>query len=217
MLFSTNAPTFVSKSVNIKNHIMAQPVFYTQPQIEKIGNAIIYLSNHIPDLNKTKLLKLLYLIEQISIQKYGFPFFNIRFDVWKYGPVSKDLFIELSDTPELLKAYITIDKCEDTPFITVKKDFDDDEFSDNDIAILDYVVTHFQNASAAYLVRLTHNEHSPWHQTAIRHGLLQAFELGQCTSTDIEIDFSTIFTDDNQRAFYLENKELLAFSQHLKT
>jgi uncharacterized phage-associated protein len=156
------------------------------------------------------------IVHLMSIQKHGFPFFNLRFDVWKYGPVSKDIFVELSDTPDLLSDYIAIDKCADTPFITAKKDFDDDEFSDNDLSILEYVATHFKNASASYLVKLTHSEHSPWYQTASKHGLLPHFALGQCTSTDIEIDFSTLFNDDNQKTFYLENKELLSFGQYLK-
>ena len=195
---------------------MARPFFYTRPQIEKIGNAIIYLSTHIPDLNKTKLLKLLYLLEQISIQKCGFPFFNIRFDVWKYGPVSKDIFIELSDSPDMLSSFILIDKCDDVTFVRPKKEFDDDEFSDNDLSILEYVAVHFKNETANELVKLTHNEHSPWYQTALKNGLHEHFALGQINSTDIEIDFSTLFEDENQKAFYLENKELLAFSQHLK-
>lgn len=195
---------------------MAKPFFYTQAQIEKIGNAIIYLSTHIPDINKTKLLKLIYLLEQISIQKYGFPFFNIRFDVWKFGPVQKDIFVELSDAPELLEPYIEIDKCEGSPFIKPKKEFDDDEFSDNDMDILSYVAQYFRNTSATQLVKLTHSQRTPWHMTATKHALHEHFALNQCNSTDIEIDFTTLFNDENQKEFYLENKELLAFSQELK-
>ena len=147
---------------------MVAPFHYTRSQIEKLGNAIIYLSSNIPDLNKTKLLKLLYLIEEISIKKYGFPFFNIRFDVWKLGPVSKDVYLELSDTPDLLHMFIEVGKTTDTTFIRHKKNFNDDEFSDNDMNILAYVITHFKNATANYLVSLTHQKHSAWHQTAAR-------------------------------------------------
>jgi uncharacterized phage-associated protein len=195
---------------------MAKSFFYTKLQIEKIGNAIIYLATHIPDLNKTKLLKLLYLLEQISIQKYGFPFFNIRFDVWKFGPVSRDIFIELSDNPILLSEYISLNKDDDATFIKPLKEFDDDEFSDNDLGLLEYVSTTFKNASAKQLVNYTHNKHTPWYQTALKNGLLEPFALGQLNSTDFEIDFTTIFENESQKAFYLENKELLTFSQHLK-
>jgi uncharacterized phage-associated protein len=195
---------------------MAKSFFYTKAQIEKIGNAIIYLATHIPDLNKTKSLKLLYLLEQISIQKYGFPFFNLRFDVWKFGPVSRDIFIELSDNPILLSEFISLNKNEETTFIKPLKEFDDDEFSDNDLTLLEYVTNTFKNDTAKQLVDFTHNKHTPWYQTALKHGLLEPFALGQLNSTDFEIDFTTLFEDENQKAFYLENKELLAFSQHLK-
>lgn len=195
---------------------MVAPFFYTRPQIDKIGNAIIYLATHIPELNKTKLLKLIYLLEEISIKKYGFPFFNIRFDVWKFGPVSKDIYVELSDTPDLLDKFLTIDKCEDTTFIHPKIAFDDDEFSDNDMKILEYVAINFKNTTAKQLVNLTHRKHSPWYQTALQYGLHERFALGQLNSTNIEIDFSSLFEDENSKTFYLENKELLSFSDHLK-
>ena len=196
---------------------MVAPFHYTRSQIEKLGNAIIYLSSNMPDLSKTKLLKLLYLIEEISIKKYGFPFFNIRFDVWKLGPVSKDVYLELSDTPDLLHLFIEVDKSADTTFIRHKKDFNDDEFSDNDMGVLDYVVTHFKNAPANYLVNLTHQKHSAWHQTALRYGLLEYFDAGQLTTTDIEIDFTTLFDgDDTKKAFYLENKAIFSFRDLLK-
>lgn len=196
---------------------MAESFFYTRPQIEKIGNAIIYLATHIPDLTKTKLLKILYILEETSIGMYGFPFFNIRFDIWKFGPVSKDIYVELSDTPNLLSKFIDIDKCDEkTTFVRPKIEFDDDEFSDNDIAILEYIATYFKNFTATQLVELTHRKHSAWYQTAQKHGLLERFELGQINCTNIEIDFSVIFDNENLKAFYLENKELLSFSEHLK-
>lgn len=195
---------------------MAETLFYTRSQIEKMGNAIVYLATHIPDVNKTKLLKLLYVIEEIAIKKYGFPFFNIRFDVWKFGPVSKDLYVEFSDSPDLLAKFIEIDKTADTTFIRPIVAFDDDEFSDNDMALLDYVATTFKNITAKQLVNLTHRKHAPWYQTALKHGLHERFALGQINSTNIEIDFSTLFEDEKFKAFYLENKELLAFNNHLK-
>jgi uncharacterized phage-associated protein len=195
---------------------MIEPFFYTRPQIDKLGNAIIYLATQIPNLNKTKLLKLIYLLEEISLKKYGFPFFNIRFDVWKFGPVSKDVFVELSDTPDLLDRFIRIEKAEDATLIRPKMPFDDDEFSDNDLALLEYVTTTFRHATAKQLVDYTHRKHAPWYQTALRYGLHQPFALGQLNSTNIEIDFSYLFEDEKSKLFYLENKELLAFREHLK-
>jgi uncharacterized phage-associated protein len=75
---------------------------YTKDQLAKLGNAIIFLCDRIKPLSKTKLLKLIYLIEELSVKKHGVPFFNIRFDVWKLGPVSRDLYAEITSEPTLL-------------------------------------------------------------------------------------------------------------------
>lgn len=191
---------------------MVAPFHYTRSQIDRIGNTIIYLATHIAALDKTKLLMLVYLIEEIHVKKYGFPFFNIRFDTWKIGPISKDLYLELTDTPDLLHAFIALNKSRIEP----KRAFDDGEFSDNDLKTLDYAVIHFGNALAPYLVNMTQQRHSAWYKTAVKNGLLDYFKSGQLTTTDIEIDFSTLLTNDQQKAFYLENKALYAFSDTLK-
>ena len=195
---------------------MVAPFHYTRSQIDRLGNAIVYLITHIPDVNKTKLLALLYLIEEINIKKYYFPFFNIRFDVWKLGPVSKDIYLELSDMPDLLHGFIDLDKSSDTPLIRPKKVFDDGEFSDNDIRILEYAVAHFGDAPTAYLVNMTNQKHSAWYQTALKNGLLGYFKSGQLTTTDVEIDFSILLNDEHKKAFYLENKTLFSFSNFMK-
>src|SRR5690349_13795289 len=91
---------------------------FTRDQINKIGNAIIYLSQKIPDLNKTKILKLLFLIEEACIKKFGHPFFGIDFQLWKLGPVAKDIFIDLSDdTLTLLNEFIKRDTNNSCNFI----------------------------------------------------------------------------------------------------
>ena len=73
---------------------------------EKLGNALIYVAERVQDLSKTKALKLLYLMEERMVLRYHVPFLGIPFEVWQAGPVAKDVFIDLSDGPYLLKDYI---------------------------------------------------------------------------------------------------------------
>ena len=42
---------------------------FTNEQLEKIGHTVVYLAERIPELSKTKLLKLLYILDEISIKK----------------------------------------------------------------------------------------------------------------------------------------------------
>jgi uncharacterized phage-associated protein len=73
-----------------------QQEIYTQNQLSKLGNAIIYLCNSIEKPTKTHLLKLIFIIEEISIMKFGIPFFNLRFDVWKLGPIGTIYFKKIN-------------------------------------------------------------------------------------------------------------------------
>lgn len=50
-------------------------------QLDKIGTSVIYLSERFPQLSKTKLLKLLYILDEISIKKNGIPLLNLRYKV----------------------------------------------------------------------------------------------------------------------------------------
>ena len=114
---------------------------YSKSQLDKLGNTLIYLCNHIKPISKTHILKLVFIIEEFSIKKFGIPFFDLRFDVWKLGPVSRDLFVELSGTPVLLSEFIARD--DNNNEIIALKEFSDDEFSDNDIAFLNEILYRF--------------------------------------------------------------------------
>lgn len=66
----------------------------SEEQIDKIGNSIIYFSQKIEDLSKTKVLKLLYILEELSIKKSGIPFFNLKYKLWnkRHGTYSYHLY-----------------------------------------------------------------------------------------------------------------------------
>ena len=127
---------------------MTRPEIYAKSQLDKLGNALIFLCQKISpytQVSKTHLLKLIFIIEEISVKKFGIPFFNLRFDVWKLGPVSKDLYVELTDEPNLLSEYITKEAIEKDKFIICPKhEFSDDEFSDNEMALLEEVAERFK-------------------------------------------------------------------------
>ena len=79
---------------------------YTVSDKEKLGNVVVYIANHVPDLSKTKLLKLLYFMEEYSVKRFHTPFLGLPFEVWQAGPVVKDVFIDLSETPVLLDGFV---------------------------------------------------------------------------------------------------------------
>ena len=60
----------------MKNNTYTQ---YNEAQLNKIGNTAIYLSERIPNLSKTKFLKLLYILDELSIKQSGIPFLNLDY------------------------------------------------------------------------------------------------------------------------------------------
>ena len=192
---------------------------FTRDQINKIGNAIIYLSKKNPDLNKTKILKLLFLIEEACIKKFGHPFFGIEFQLWKLGPVVKDIFIDLSDeTPTLLNDFVKRDY--NTGNFVAKAEFNNDEFSDNDIELMDLIINFVKNKSAPYLVHHTHSQYSLWRKSAIKYGVLESLENELLNSTEYAIDFNLLFDNPSMPSYlkerFKDSKENQEFVKLLK-
>jgi uncharacterized phage-associated protein len=190
---------------------------YSKNTISKTGNTVIYLSERIPNLSKTKLLKLLYLIEECSAIKNNKPFIGINFEVWQAGPVAKDLYIDLSDEnqPVLLNDFITKTDNDGATYIHAKLPFCDDEFSDNDIELLNDVIRKFGDKTAKQLVELTHKEDSAWYYVAKENELLDDFTNGRKNHSDKQIDFTYYLTGCSAER-YLENKEALELFESLQ-
>ena len=186
-------------------------------QIEKLGNTLIYLAKGVSELNKTKILKLLFLIEERSIKRHGYPFFGFNFEVWQFGPVLKEVFVDLSnETLPLLNQYIKRTNYDTTQFEPVKA-FSDDQFSDWDIELLDEIVTFSKNKIAKDLVDYTHKEDSLWRKSAAKYGVLDELENQKMSTTDFLIDFSLLFDDNNDlKQRYLSSVENLNSINSLK-
>lgn len=171
---------------------------FTEEQLSKIGNTIVYLSGSVPQLSKTKVLKLLYILDELSIRKSGIPFLNLQYKVWKFGPVSEELFIDLSSETTLLKDFIERTQGEES-FIVGKCEFDDSEFSDNDILLMNYAIEHFGQKTAKELVTFTHKVNSPWYNTAKENAVLELLESEQITNTEFVIDLSQLVEHDSRK------------------
>ena len=172
---------------------------FSDDQLEKIGNTVIYLSEHISQLSKTKLLKLLYILDEISIKKCGLPFLNLKYKVWKFGPVSEELFIDLSSETKLLDKFIFKNSDEGISHIVPKIQFSDSEFSDNDIELMDFVIAKYGSLSAKELISYTHRVNSPWYNTAKQYSVLELLENEAINNTELLIDMSQLIIHDKRK------------------
>lgn len=198
------------------NNIIHKKKGFTKHEIDKLGNTIIYLTEKIPGITKTQCLKLLYLLDEVSIKKFGIPFLGLKYEIWQFGPVSQEVFVELSDSPEVLSDYISTETDSNSfssPSIRVKakREFCDDEFTDNDISILDYVMKSYGNLNAGELIDVTHQPNSLWHIIAKENGILELFERKLKRTSNCQIDFSRMLDNDKKSIYtdYLRNQKVL--------
>lgn len=175
---------------------MNSKTVYNSEQIDKIGNTIRFMTSEL-GVSKTKLLKLLYLLEEVSIKKFGIPFFNISFQVWKFGPVAEPVFIETSSRPSMFKDFYDIQNSSNGQFLKGKGEFNDFEFSDNDLEVLEYVKKNYIKKSAEELIEITHRENSPWYCTAQEKGILEDLLAERITNTHHTIDLSKLISSDD--------------------
>ena len=194
--------------VLLQNQISHFTTDMTQNDRDKIGNTIIYIAQQVKPLSKTKLLKLLFLMEEYSVKRFHTPFLGMAFEVWQAGPVLRDIFIDLSETPVLLDGYITKIHKKGKTYIEQATAFDDSEFSDNDMIVMDDIIKKYKNMTAKQLVDITHRKEGLWYKTAEQNNLLPRFKEKLINNTTIQIDLSGELSGCS-RDFYLEQLDFL--------
>lgn len=182
---------------------------FSESNKNKLGNTVLYIVEKAKHPYKTEILKLLFLMEERMVQLYHIPFLAIPFSVWRLGPVSVDVFEELSDGPVLLDEYISLQFNGTGAKVIGKKEFDDNEFSDAELLMMKQVMDKYGHMTSEQLINETHKEGSLWQITAKEHGLLNDFETQKANSSNIILDMGRLLCPDD-REFY---EEILAIRQ----
>lgn len=176
---------------------------FSESNKNKLGNTILYIAKHAKFPYKTEILKLLFLMEERMVQQYHIPFLAIPFSVWRLGPVSVDVFEELSDGPVLLDEFISLQLNGTGAKVITKKEFDDVEFSDAELAMMQQIMDKYGHMNSEELIAETHKDGSLWQITALEHGLLKDFEEKRANSSNIVLDMGRKLCPDD-REFYEE-------------
>lgn len=177
---------------------------FSESNKKKLGNTILYIAQHAKYPYKTEVLKLLFLMEERMVQQYHIPFLAIPFSVWRLGPVSVDVFEELSDGPILLDEYISLQYNGTGIKILPKREFNDDEYSDAELNMMETIMNKYGNMTSEQLVNETHKEGSLWQITAKEHGLLEDFNAKRANSSTIIMDLGRQLCPD-AREYYEES------------
>jgi len=175
-----------------------------------IGNTIVLLSLHCKPLYHTKLLKLLYLIDEESTKRTGTPLTWLSYNVWQFGPVAEDVYHSKWEGLNKFSEFVRFDEVADGK-ILVKPiaEFDDSSFSELDLQIINDIIEQYGCLTAKQLIDIVHSRDSLWEKTRQQANI--HFSAQNQTSS-IPLDFSELLSDDGfKKTIYystLENLEL---------
>lgn len=174
------------------------------PNLDKIGNLIIYLVDEIKEKHRqplflTKLLKLLYIIDETSVKETGAPVTGLDYKVWRMGPVAYDVYVDLRhNNSEQLSFFAEAKSGEgDWKMIESNNHFDDSEFSDYEMELIDRIIKDYGYYKKEDLIDLLHEKGSLWDKIVDEKGLEKVFQKEK--TSPYKIDFSQLIADDPQK------------------
>lgn len=197
--------------------------FMTATQINKTGHLMRLLSQRVPNLYLTKLLKLLYLIDETATRQLGTPVTWLTYKVWQFGPVPTTVYNDISfDHTKLFGQYITGREEELKTEAYHGKGIRIEPlgmpnlglFSQKELEIIDQTVEQFGSYSTKELVEHLHREHSLWDTIYKEHNLEERFKYAEYNTSPYEIDFTVLLGGDEEKlSIYRSMEEFWAFEE----
>ena len=135
---------------------------------EKLINAIVYFAKNTNFCGKTKLFKLLYLLDFEHFRDIGKSVTGLEYYAWENGPVPKALYNEMRSPKRDLGEKISVDSIKtqhENPLMltSAKTNFDPSHFTKRELCLLQDLSQQFQNHKADEISEVTHFENQPWH------------------------------------------------------
>ena len=181
--------------------------------LNKAFNALVYFAEHIQPLYLTKAIKLLYIADEKAIRESGVPVTWLNYKAWKFGPVPEEIFYKVKQSHGFQKAglrslefdsLVISDPAPGLPdgvVLSPKRPFDDSQFSDYEIEVLDDVIRQYGKFTGEQLVDILHREGSLWHKVVKENNLEQQFEL-KSNRSDFVIELSELLDTDFKKSAF---------------
>lgn len=194
--------------INEKQHNMELTL--TQ---DKAFNALIYFAERIQPLYLTKAIKLLYIADEKAIRDSGVPITWLNYKAWKLGPVAEDVYNKLKDISQLQKSGIGLgelgpihtsippEHLPDGIILEPTKGFDDAQFSDYEIDVLDAVIKDYGKYTGEQLIDILHQENSLWHKVVKENNLQAQFDL-KSNRSDFIVELTDLLDTDFKKSAF---------------
>ena len=184
---------------------------------KKNGMLLEYIARSIPGVNLRKLLKLLYLIDEKSMQQRCIPVTWFDYFAWAKGPVAPEVYnIKQGE----FKEFVSCVRNADGKFIVLPVSSDADKpesafmdlFSPYELNIIDSIIKQYGDRSADELTELTHEHDSLWARTVKSHHI----KFDKAKTSDVPVLLQEINGDNEERASIYEDALWnMKFQEHL--
>jgi uncharacterized phage-associated protein len=134
----------------------------------RLINAVIYFAANTQHCGKIKLFKLLYLLDFEHFRQTGKSVTGYDYQAWKFGPVPVDLMEEWEDLGADLSKVVqivpekVIDYMRQTVQVKPGVQFDDEEFSPRQLAIMQNLVAQYHDTYSPTMIDVTHAQNGAW-------------------------------------------------------
>ena len=178
---------------------------------ETLANLIVLLAQKVPSINVTKLLKMLYLIDERAMIEYGVRVTWLDYSAWERGPVIPELYCDLQHKKDSdLFNYIETHKNGKQTVIIPKTEVNYDFFSRNEMNVINAVIEQFKDKSASWLVDYLHESGTQWHKVITENKL----DFKTKKTSDYKIDLSNLVKDKPiQNMFYQAALESIQYQK----
>lgn len=133
---------------------------------EKLVNVVVFFAGNTRYCGKTKLFKLLYLLDFHHFRETGRSVTGLEYHAWKNGPVPFALVQEWDAfEPDLAKAVEVIPERVidyDRQLLVPKVEFDDSHFTKRELRVMRELAQRHSEEMTQPLIGLTHEERGPW-------------------------------------------------------
>lgn len=133
---------------------------------EKLINAIVFFAGNTRFCGKTKLFKLLYLLDFHHFRETGRSVTGLEYRAWKNGPVPFALVQEWDNfEPDLAAAIDVVAERVidyDRQRLVPKKPFQDGQFTKRELRLMQELAERHRDEMTRPLIGLTHAELGPW-------------------------------------------------------
>lgn len=178
--------------MQVSNYIGFNPVHFT-----RIGELLNYIClRNQPYLYSTKLMKLLYIIDEESVIKTGVPITWMKFYIYSKGPLPEKLWLSLRTDNDIFKDYINLEYNQLGYKITANGKWGLGEFSINEKIIIDETLDKFENNKVSYLIDYTHRKGGLWDKLVEEKNI----EFVDSDASPYVIDFEELIKNDNVKS-----------------